>query len=156
MLSESVRQQIDRLRQNYPEGENQAPLVMALHAAQDEYGWLSEQTLEDVAAYLDLEPIKVYEAATFYDMFNREPVGRYNVKVCTNISCMLTGSDGVVDHLRNRLGVDFGETTEDGRFTLTEVECLGACGGAPVVWIGRTYYEDITPERIDAILDGLD
>lgn len=156
MLSDSIRQQIDGLRQNYPEGENRAPLVMALHAAQDEYGWLSEQTLEDVAEYLDLEPIKVYEAATFYDMFNREPVGRYNVKVCTNISCMLTGSDGVVDHLRNRLGLDFGETSEDGRFTLTEVECLGACGGAPVVWIGRTYYEDITPERIDAILDGLD
>ena len=155
-LSQNVRSKIDEARAKYPPEENRAPLIFALHAAQDEYRWLDEPTLEAIAAYLDLEPIKVYEAATFYDMFNREPVGRYNVKVCTNISCMLTGSDGVVDHLRNRLGLDFGETSEDGRFTLTEVECLGACGGAPVVWIGRTYYEDITPERIDAILDGLD
>mgnify|MGYP000220399724 CR=1 FL=1 len=155
-LPESVCRKIDEVRKNYPPEENRAPLVFALHYAQDELGWVSEDTLESIAAYLDLEPIKVYEAATFYDMFNREPVGRHQIKVCTNISCMLCGSDGILDHLRARLGVDFGETTADGRFTLTEVECLGACGGAPVVWIGRTFYEDVTPERLDGILDSLD
>mgnify|MGYP000149627934 CR=1 FL=1 len=155
-LPESVTAKIDEARRNYPDEENRAPLIWALHAAQDEFGWLDEPTLEGIAAYLALEPIKVYEAATFYDMFNRSPVGTYNVKVCTNISCWLCDSDSVVDHLRGKLGIDFGETTADGRFTLTEVECLGACGGAPVIWIGKTYYEDISPERVDEILDNLE
>lgn len=155
-LPESVTAKIDEARRNYPAEENRAPLIWALHAAQDEFGWLDEPTLESIAAYLDLAPIKVYEAATFYDMFNRSPVGTYNVKVCTNISCWLCDSDGVVEHLRAKLGIGFGETTDDGRFTLTEVECLGACGGAPVIWIGKTYYEDITPKRVDEILDSLE
>ena len=155
-LSETVRSKIDEARTKYPAEQPRAALIWALHAAQDEYGWLDEATLESIAAYLDLEPIKVYEAATFYDMFNREPVGRHQIKVCTNISCMLTGSDDVTARLRDRLGIDFGETTGDGRFTLTEVECLGACGGAPVIWIGRDYYENVTPERLDEILAGLD
>ncbi|KPV41637.1 NADH dehydrogenase [Thiohalorhabdus denitrificans] len=155
-LSESVRKKIDEARAQYPAEQNRSALIWALHAAQDEYGWLDEPTLESIAEYLELEPIKVYEAATFYDMFNRSPVGRHQIKVCTNLSCMLCGSDGIVDHLRGKLGIDFGETTGDGRFTLTEVECLGACGGAPVIWIGKEYYEDVTPERMDEILAGLD
>jgi NADH-quinone oxidoreductase subunit E len=155
-LSQNVRNKIDEARAKYPPEENRAPLIFALHAAQDEYRWLDEPTLEAIADYLGLEPIKVYEAATFYDMFNRSPVGKHNIKVCTNLSCMLCGSDEITDHLRQKLGIDFGQTTEDGRFTLTEVECLGACGGAPVVWIGKEYYEDITPERIDEILASLD
>jgi len=155
-LSQTVRNKIDEARAKYPPEENRAPLIFALHAAQDEYRWLDEPTLEAIADYLDLEPIKVYEAATFYDMFNRSPVGQHNVKVCTNLSCMLCGSDEITDHLRGKLGIDIGETTEDGRFTLTEVECLGACGGAPVIWIGKDYYEDITPQRVDEILASLD
>ena len=155
-LPESVTRKIDEARKNYPAEENRAALIWALHAAQDELRWLDEPTLEAIAAYMDLEPIKVYECATFYDMFNRSPVGKYNVKVCTNISCWLCDSDGVVSHLREKLGIDFGETTDDGRFTLTEVECLGACGGAPVIWIGKEYYEDITPQRVDEILDSLE
>jgi len=155
-LPASVTAKIDEARAKYPDEENRAALIWALHAAQDEFGWLDEATLEAIAAYMDLEPIKVYECATFYDMFNRSPVGKYNVKVCTNISCWLCDSDGVVSHLRDKLGIDFGETTSDGRFTLTEVECLGACGGAPVIWIGKEYYEDITPQRVDEILDSLE
>lgn len=155
-LPETVTRRIDESLAKYPAGESRAALLDALHAAQDELGWLEQGTLDAVAEYLELEPIKVYEAATFYDMFNREPVGRHHVRVCTNISCWLCDSDRVVQRLRERLGIDFGETTADGRFTLTEVECLGACGGAPVIWIGRTYYEDATPERVDRILDGLE
>ena len=155
-LSQNVRNKIDEARAKYPPEENRAPLIFALHAAQDEYRWLDEATLEAIAAYLELEPIKVYEAATFYDMFNRSPVGKHNIKVCTNLSCMLCGSDEIADYLRRKLGVDFGETTEDGQYTLTEVECLGACGGAPVIWIGKDYYEEITPQRVDEILASLD
>ncbi len=155
-LSETVRSRIDEAQAKYPPEQPRASLIWALHAAQDEYGWLDEPTLESIAAYMGLEPIKVYEAATFYDMFNRAPVGRHNIKVCTNISCMLCDSDGVVAHLRSKLGTDFGETSADGRYTLTEVECLGACGGAPVIWIGRDYYENVTPDRLEEILAGLD
>lgn len=155
-LPERITRRIDQARARYPADQPRAALIDALHAAQDEFGWLDQATLDAVAEYLGLEPIKVYEAATFYDMFNREPVGRHHVRVCTNISCWLCDSDRILDHLRERLGIDLGETTKDGRFTLAEVECLGACGGAPVVWIGRTYYENITPERMDEILDGLD
>ncbi len=156
MLSDAIKARIKEIWQNYPEEENRAPLLMAMHAAQDEYGWLSEETLEELAAYLGLEPIKVYEAATFYEMFNLERPGRHHIRVCTNISCWLCGSDEVVEHLHNRLGIGVGETTEDGRFSLTEVECLGACGGAPMFWIDRTYYEDLTPQKIDEILACLD
>lgn len=155
-LPEPVTRRIDQARTRYPDNEPRAAVIEALHAAQDELGWLDQPTLDAVADYLGLEPIKVYEAATFYDMFNREPVGRHHIRVCTNISCWLCESDAVTDRLRERLGIDFGETTADGRFTLTEVECLGACGGAPVIWIGRTYYENATPERVDEILDSLD
>jgi NADH-quinone oxidoreductase subunit E len=112
--------------------------------------------IEAVAHYLDMEPIAAYEVASFYSMYELEPVGKHKICVCTNISCMLCGSDEVVEHLQNRLGVKFGETTEDGRFTLKEVECLGACVNAPMFSIGKTYYEKLTPEKVDQILDSLD
>jgi NADH-quinone oxidoreductase subunit E len=112
--------------------------------------------MDQVADYLDLPPIAVYEVATFYSMYELKPVGRHKICVCTNVSCLVCGSDGIVDHLKQRLGIGFGETTADGKFSLKEVECLGACGGAPMMQIGKQYYENLTPELVDSILDGLE
>ena len=112
--------------------------------------------MDQVADYLDMPPIAVYEVATFYSMYEHKPVGRHKICVCTNVSCMINGSDDIFEHLSNKLGIGFGEVTADGRFTLKEVECLGACGGAPMMQIGHTYYENLTPELVDQILDGLE
>lgn len=112
--------------------------------------------MDAIAEYLDMRPIAVYEVATFYSMYELEPVGKHKICVCTNISCMLLGSDTVVDHLSDKLGINLGETTTDGRFTLKEVECLGACVNAPVIQIGDKYYENLTEEKIDQVLEGLD
>ena len=130
--------------------------MAALRIAQDERGWLSEPLMDYVAQLLEMRPIEVYEVATFYTMYNLKPVGRHQISVCTNISCMLTGAEQVVKHLENRLGIRLGETTPDGRFTLREVECLAACGGAPMFMIDKTYFENLTPERIDEILGSLE
>ena len=116
---------------------------------------MSEPLMDHVAELLDMRPIEVYEVATFYSMYDLSPVGKHKISVCTNISCMLRGSDQVVKHLENRLGIRLGESTADGRYTLKEVECLAACAGAPMLQIGRHYYEDLTPERIDSILGDL-
>jgi NADH-quinone oxidoreductase subunit E len=112
--------------------------------------------MDAVADYLDMPSISVYEVATFYSMYELKPVGKHKICICTNISCMLCGSDDVVAHFRKRLNIGLGETTADGRITLKEVECLGACVGAPMLQIGEHYYENLTPESIDQILDGLD
>jgi NADH-quinone oxidoreductase subunit E len=112
--------------------------------------------MDAVAEYLDMPPIAVYEVATFYSMYEHKPVGRNKICVCTNISCLLRGSDDVVKHLNEKLGIKFGEITEDGKFSLKEVECLGACAGAPMIQIGREYYENLSPEKIDSILDSLE
>ena len=132
--------------------------VMAgLRIAQDQNGgWLSDDLIEAVAVYLDMEPIAAYEVATFYSMYERDAVGKHKLCICTNICCMLRGSDEVVSHLENRLGIKLGETTEDGNFTLKEVECLGACVNAPMMQIGRQYHEKLTPELLDSILDNLE
>jgi NADH-quinone oxidoreductase subunit E len=117
---------------------------------------LSFELIEAVAEYLGIPPIAAHEAATFYSMLELKPVGRHKLCVCTNISCMLLGSDDIAAHLGKKLGIGFGETTADGKFTLKEVECLGACGGAPMMMIGRTYYENLTPARVDEILADLE
>ena len=119
-------------------------------------GYLTTELMDAIADYLELPPIAVYEVATFYSMYEHEPVGRHKICICTNISCMLCGSDEVVAHLQKRLGIKLGETTADGRFTLKEVECLGACVDAPMFQIDRKYYAKLTPEVIDQILDQLD
>ncbi len=139
----------------YPPGRQQSAVMALLDIAQRQQGWVSQSAIEAVAAKLEMAPMRVQEVASFYTMYNLRPVGRHHVQVCTNISCLLRGSDEIVAALRERLGVDFGETTEDGDFTLSEVECLGACVNAPMMQVGDDYYEDLTPETARAVLDAL-
>jgi NADH-quinone oxidoreductase subunit E len=155
MLSKKSLQQIDREIAKYPEDRKRSAVMAALRIAQEEHGWLSRELMDYIAGLLALPPIQVYEVATFYSMYDLEPVGKHKISVCTNVSCMLCGSDTIVAHLEKRLGITLGQTTPDGRFTLKEVECLAACGGAPMLQIGKQYYENLTPEKLDAILDGL-
>jgi NADH-quinone oxidoreductase subunit E len=156
-LTTEVREQIDRWVAKYPPDWKQSACMAALTIVQDANGgWLTDELMDEVAAYLGMPPIAVYEVATFYSMYELKPVGRHKICVCTNVSCMVCGSDRVVEHLRERLGIGLGETTDDGRITLKEVECLGACGGAPMLQIGDTYYENLTPELIDSILAELE
>ena len=157
LLSTDSRADIDRWIAKYPAEQRQSAVMAALRIAQEQNdGWLTDELIQAVAAYLEMDPIAVYEVASFYSMYELKPVGKHKICVCTNISCMLCGSDQVVKHLEQRLGIKLGETTEDGRITLKEVECLGACVNAPMFELNKTYYENLTPESIDAILDGLE
>jgi NADH-quinone oxidoreductase subunit E len=157
LFTPEIRQHIDRWIAKYPEGWRQSAVMEALRLVQEENGgWLTEELMNDVAAYLDMPPIAVYEVATFYSMYERKPVGKHKLCLCTNISCMINGSDKVVGHLEQKLGIKLGETTEDGKYSLKEVECLGACGGAPAMQIDKQYYENLSPEQIDKILDELE
>lgn len=157
LLSAASRAEIDRWIVKYPPERRQSAVMAALRIAQEQNGgWLNQELMDAVATYLGMAPIAVYEVATFYSMYELEPVGRHKICVCTNISCMLRGSEEVVAHLENRLGIKLGETTADGRFTLKEVECLGACVNAPVLQIAKQYHEQLTPEVLDSILDGLE
>lgn len=140
----------------YPDGRQASGLLPLLHLAQRQNdGWLSQAAMDYVADYLGMAPIRVYEVATFYTMFNLRPVGRHHIEVCTNIACWLRGSDEVVDACRRKLGIGVGETTEDGLFTLSEAECLGACVNAPMMQIGDDYFEDLTAESTEVIIDKL-
>ncbi|MHB8454225.1 MAG: NADH-quinone oxidoreductase subunit NuoE [Acidiferrobacterales bacterium] len=156
MLSRESMARIEREITKYPPERKASAVIAALHIAQDEHGWLSEPLMDYIAGFLGMRPIEVYEVATFYSMYDLKPVGRHKISVCTNISCMLNGAGQVVKHLENRLGIALGGTTADGRFTLKEVECLAACGGAPMFMIDKKYYENLTPERIDEILSSLE
>jgi len=157
LFSSEIRAEIDKWVAKYPPDWKQSAVMAALSIVQDANGgWLTEALMDDVAVYLDMPPIAVYEVATFYSMYELKPVGRHKICLCTNVSCMLCGSEKIVEHLEQKLGVGLGETTADGRFTLKEVECLGACGGAPMMQIGKQYYENLTPELIDSILEGLE
>ena len=155
-LSPESLAEIDRELSKFPADRRQSALMAALRIAQDEHGWLSPELIEYVAGVIGVPAVRALEVATFYSMYDLEPVGKHKIEVCTNISCMLRGCDKIVDHLKNKLDVDFGETTEDGKFTLREVECLAACAGAPMMQIGHDYYEDLTPEKVDQILEGLE
>lgn len=155
MLSKESLDQVKREIAKYPPEHKQSAVMAALRIAQEEHGWLSEPLMDYVAGLLELRPIQVYEVATFYSMYDLKPVGKHKISVCTNISCMLRDSAQVVKHLEAKLGIRMGETTADGRFTLKEVECLAACGGAPMFQIGKKYYENLTPEKIDRILEDL-
>ena len=155
-LSPESLAEIDRELSKFPADRRQSALMAALRIAQDEHGWLSSELIEYVAGVIGVPAVRALEVATFYSMYDLEPVGKHKIEVCTNISCMLRGCDKIVDHLKNKLDVDFGETTEDGKFTLREVECLAACAGAPMMQIGHDYYEDLTPEKVDQILEGLE
>jgi len=157
LFSAEVRAHIDKWIAKFPAGWQQSAVMEALRVVQDENGgWLTEELMDKVAAYLDMAPIAVYEVATFYSMFEHKPVGKHKICMCTNISCMLNGSDKIVQHLENKLDIKLGQTTRDGKFTLKEVECLGACVGAPMMQIGHKYYENLTPELVDSILDSLE
>ncbi len=156
MLSKQSLAQIEREIAKYPPERKASAVMAALRIAQDEHGWLAPELMDYIAGLLEMRPIRVYEVATFYSMYERQPVGRHKISLCTNVCCMLNGSDGIVQHLEKKLGIKLGETTADGRFTLKEVECLAACGGAPMMQVDRQYHENLTPEKIDAILDALD
>lgn len=157
VLSSRVRKEIDRWTARFPEGKHRSAVISALHAVQHENsGYLSVELLNAVAEYMNLPPIQVYEVATFYSMFQTQPVGRHNVSICTNVSCMLRGADDIVEHVENRLGIKLGESTEDGRIYLKkEEECLAACCGAPMMMVDHKYHENLTPETVDRILDRL-
>ncbi len=157
LFNPEVRAEIDRWIAKYPPEWKQSAVMAALRIVQDDNGgWLTTELMNDVAAYLEMPPIAVYEVATFYSMYELKPVGKHKICVCTNVSCMINKADVIVEHLKEKLGIDFGEVTEDGRYSLKEVECLGACGGAPMMQIGKQYYENLTPEIVDAILQGLE
>jgi len=157
MLAPETRAEIDRWIAKYPAEQKQSAVMAALRLAQEQNGgWLTEALMDAVAGYLEMPRIAVYEVASFYSMYELKPVGRHKVCVCNSISCLLNGSEELIDHLKQKLGVKLGEVTADGRFSLKEVECLGACVDAPVVQIGNQYYERLTPEELDKLLAGLE
>ncbi len=133
-------------------GNREAALIPVLYVAQDEFGWLSTEAMDLVAELLELPPPRVYGVATFYTMFNKEPVGKYHIQVCTNLSCSLLGADHVMEYISAKLRIAVGETTPDGRFTLSSVECLGSCGTAPMMQINDEFHENLTEGKIDVIL----
>ena len=153
MLSEDTRQRIEALIGRYPQGRS--ALIPSLQLAQAEAGYLSHETVREVAKIFRLSANEVYEVASFYTMLFKKPVGRYVIQVCTNISCLLFNCEDIMAHLQQRLGIKPGETTPDRKFTLMEVECLASCGTAPVVQINEDYHENLTVEKLDRILDSL-
>ena len=156
LLSEASHAEIEHELSKYPADRRQSALLAALRIAQDEQNWLSDELIEYVADVIGVPAVRAYEVATFYSMYELKPVGRHKICLCTNVSCLLRGSEEIEEYLKSRLGIAFGETTQDGKFTLKEVECLAACAGAPMMQIGRDYYEDLTPEKVDHILETLE
>jgi NADH-quinone oxidoreductase subunit E len=147
---------VNKLIKRYPEGKQKSALLPVLHLAQSEFdGWLSTPVMDYVASLLSIQPIEVYEVASFYSMYNLEPVGKCLIEVCQTGPCWARGADDIVEHLEKKLGIKNGETTPDGMFTLKTVECLGSCGTAPMLQCGADYYEDLTNEKVDTLLDTL-
>lgn len=152
-FSEAQMAKVNEIIARYPEGKQKSALLPLLHLAQDSFGgWLSAETMDYVAEILQITPIEVYEVATFYSMYNTKPVGKYLFEVCQTGPCMLNGSDNIIDYIAKTLGIKAGETTTDGLFTLKTVECLGACGYAPMMQLGKHYREHLTKEKVDAII----
>jgi NADH-quinone oxidoreductase subunit E len=155
-LSAEARAKIDREIAKYPPGQKRSAVMAALAVAQDAFGWLSTETMDAVAKYLDMPPVAVYEVASFYAMFNIEPTGRYKLTICTNLPCALQGATAAAAHLKRKLGIEFNETTTDGFFTLKEGECFGACGDAPVVLVNNKRMEwSMHADKLDALLEEL-
>lgn len=153
-FNETQLAEFNRLVARYPEGKQKSALLPVLHLAQDSFGgWLSSETMDYVAELLHIKPIEVYEVATFYSMYNLKPVGKYMFEVCQTGPCMLRGSDDIVAYINEKLGIKPGETTADGMFTLKTVECLGACGYAPMMQLGKNYREHLTKEKVDSIIE---
>ena len=147
-------EQVNKIIARYPEGRQKSALIPVLHVAQKEFGgWLDVPVMDYVASILSIKPIEVYEVATFYTMFNMKPVGKYVLEVCRTGPCMVNGSEKILNHIRQTLNIKDGETTADGLFTLKPAECLGACGYAPMMQLGKFYHEHLTLEKVDEILD---
>jgi NADH-quinone oxidoreductase subunit E len=157
MTTEFSKEKLDKVHEliaHYPGGRQKSALLPILHLAQQEFGgWLDVSTMDYVATLLNIQPIEVYEVATFYSMYNLKPVGKYIFEVCQTGPCMLNGSDGIISYIQQKLGIGIGETTNDGLFTLRVVECLGACGYAPMMQLGKTYREHLTKEKVDSIIE---
>lgn len=144
----------EKMLRRYPEGKQKSALIPLLHLAQAEFGgWLSVPVMDYVASLIKIQPIEVYEVASFYSMFNLQPVGKCLIEVCRTSSCWLCGAEDIMDHLEKKLGIKMGETTPDGQFTLKAVECLGSCGTAPMMQVGADYYENLSPEKVDELLE---
>ncbi|MGE7778063.1 NADH-quinone oxidoreductase subunit NuoE [Chitinophaga sp. NPDC101104] len=152
-FSEEKLNKVKEIIARYPDGKQKSALIPVLHLAQESFGgWLSADTMDYVAGLLQIEPIEVYEVATFYSMFNLQPVGKFLFEVCQTGPCMLRGSDDIIHYIKEKLGIKVGETTADGLFTLKTVECLGACGYAPMMQLGKFYKEHLTKEKVDQII----
>ena len=153
-FSDEKLNEVQRIISFYPEGKQKSAVIPVLHLAQEEFGgWLSVETMDYVASLLQLLPVEVYEVATFYSMYNLKPVGKYMFEVCHTGPCMLNGSDEIIKYIHDKLDIRRGETTSDGMFTLKTVECLGACGYAPMMQLGKNYREHLTKEKVDAIIE---
>src|ERR1700755_3360006 len=153
-FSEEKLKKVNELISHYPQGKQKSALLPLLHIAQDEFGnWLDVPVMDYVASLLNIQPIEVYEVATFYSMYNLKPVGKYMFEVCQTGPCMLNGSDDIIAYIEEKLGIKPGETTSDGMFTLKTVECLGACGYAPMMQFGKFYREHLTKEKVDQLID---
>jgi NADH-quinone oxidoreductase subunit E len=156
LLSTQAYKAIDRELAKYPADQKQSAVISALAIAQTELGWISKDVIEEVARYLEMPAIAVYEVATFYAMYNLEPAGKCKITICTNLPCALSGGTRAAEHLKQRLGIGFNETTPDGAFTLKEGECMGACGDAPVLLVNNTRMESfMSNDKLDALLDAL-
>jgi len=156
MLSADSLKKIDREIAKYPSDRKQSAVMSALAIAQDEKGWLANETINFVAQYLEMPPIAVYEVATFYNMYNLEPIGKYKITVCTNLPCALSGSNETADYIKKKLGIEFNQTTADGKFTLKEGECFGSCGDAPVLLVNnKRMCSFMTNEMVDQLLEEL-
>ncbi len=156
MLSKEAKNEILELTKKYPEGKQKSALIPALHVVQEYHeGWLETEQMNEVAELLSITPIEVYEVATFYTMFNLKPVGSYILEVCQTGPCMLEGSDDIIHYIKEKLNIEVGQTTEDGAFSLKTVECLGACGYAPMMQVGKHYREHLTTHKVDQIIEEL-
>ena len=152
-FSDDKLKEVQRIINFYPEGKQKSAVIPVLHLAQQEFGgWLSSETMDYVASILSMEPIEVYEVATFYSMYNLKPVGKFMFEVCQTGPCMINGSDEIINYIYDKLGIKPGETSADGMFTLKTVECLGACGYAPMMQLGKNYREHLTKDKIDTII----
>lgn len=153
-FSPAVMEEVQRIIRQFPEGKQKSALLRLLHIAQHEFGgWLSVESMDYIAEILQIKPIEVYEVATFYTMYNLKPVGRVMFEVCRTGPCMIEGAEKIVKHIEDRLNIKDGETTKDGMFTLKTVECLGACGYAPMLQCGKIYHEHLTPQKVDDLIE---
>ena len=157
VLSQETIDEIEHWLKKFPKDKRESAIIPALQASQKQnQGYLTDNLITEVAHYLQVPRAAVFEVATFYSLFNLKPVGKHQIFVCTNIACMLCGCEKIVDYLKTKLNIELGETTEDKKFTLKSVECLAACGGAPMMQIDEVYYENLTPEKVDKILEAFD